>query len=76
MVGASTHASLRRDASPCSDRVTGEVRVPLSLYCVDNRLGDVELVLSRTDKERLLRRLGPLPRRRRRESVGRRPSGD
>lgn len=54
---AHTHASPRRDAAPYSDSATGEVRVPLSLYRVDEQLDDVDLVLSRQEGERLVERI-------------------
>lgn len=43
------HASLRRDAVPRTDPETGEVRVRLALYRVDELQGDVELVMSRDE---------------------------
>ncbi|MEU0058484.1 hypothetical protein [Streptomyces sp. NPDC006334] len=51
------HASPRREAAPYSDGQTGEVRVPLSLFCIDERLRDVDLVLSRVEGEELLAQL-------------------
>ncbi|MEU3510820.1 hypothetical protein ABZ733_23565 [Streptomyces longwoodensis] len=45
------HASPRPDAAPYSDRQTGEVRVPTSLYAVDERLRDIELVMTRAEGE-------------------------
>lgn len=47
------HASPRRGESATSDSDTGEIRVPLSLFHVDQHQGDVELVLSRTEAEEL-----------------------
>ncbi|MFI5664965.1 hypothetical protein [Streptomyces sp. NPDC051684] len=62
-MSALLHASVRRHESPVVDPVTGEVRVPLSLYAADNHQGDVELVLSRKDAlpvlDALLRAIGP-----------------
>ncbi|QDL70990.1 hypothetical protein DNK48_17995 [Streptomyces malaysiensis subsp. malaysiensis] len=47
------HASPRRGASMTTDSGTGEVRVPLSLFHLDQYQGDVDLVLSRTEAEEL-----------------------
>ncbi|WP_327660894.1 MULTISPECIES: hypothetical protein [unclassified Streptomyces] len=52
------HASLRRGAAPHTDATTGEVRLPLSLFRIDEYQGDIDLVLSRTEGERLLNDLG------------------
>lgn len=52
------HASARRDEPLTTVHVTGEVRVPLSLYVVDERFGDVDLVLSFTEAQRLFAQLG------------------
>ncbi|MEV0634409.1 hypothetical protein AB0I77_05410 [Streptomyces sp. NPDC050619] len=51
------HASPRRAAAPYSDGQTGEVRIPLSLFCVDENLRDIDLVLSRAEGEDLLEQL-------------------
>ncbi|MGA5599660.1 hypothetical protein ACPCUF_01240 [Streptomyces griseoincarnatus] len=51
------HASPRRGAELCSDSATGEIRVPLSLFCVDEPVRDVDLVLSRAEGETLLEEL-------------------
>ncbi|MDX2643454.1 hypothetical protein PV341_07675 [Streptomyces sp. PA03-1a] len=51
---ATWHASPRRAADPVSDPGTGEIRVPLSLFSVDEHQGDVDLVLSRVEGEGLL----------------------
>lgn len=51
---AQWHASPQRGGAPASDAGTGEVRVPLSLFHVDQHMGDVELVLSRLEGEELL----------------------
>ncbi|MGV9754203.1 hypothetical protein ACWDUC_00015 [Streptomyces tricolor] len=53
------HASPRRDTAPYSDGATGEVRIPLSLFCVDERIRDLDLVLSRAEGELLLSQLRP-----------------
>jgi hypothetical protein len=53
------HASPRRDAAPYSDGATGEVRIPLSLFCVDEHIRDVDLVLARVEGETLLAQLRP-----------------
>ncbi|GAA2690526.1 hypothetical protein GCM10009864_75830 [Streptomyces lunalinharesii] len=47
------HASPRRGAPTSSTSDTGEVRVPLALYRVDQHQGDVDLVLSRSEAEEL-----------------------
>ncbi|HLL32953.1 MAG TPA: hypothetical protein VK545_03460 [Streptomyces sp.] len=54
---ANWHASPRRDGAPYSDRSTGEVRVPLSLFHIDKHMADVDLVLSRVEGEGLLEAL-------------------
>lgn len=54
---ARMHASMRRNELPSSDPVTAEVRVPLALYEVDERRGDVDLVLSRDEGRRLFTQL-------------------
>ncbi|NEA45378.1 hypothetical protein [Streptomyces sp. SID10815] len=51
------HASTRRWEPLTADATTGEVRVPLSLYSVDQQQGDVDLVLSRSDAQRLFTQL-------------------
>ncbi|MFJ6572251.1 hypothetical protein ACIQNU_33080 [Streptomyces sp. NPDC091292] len=58
------HASTRRDEPPTVDHGTGEVRVPIALYSVDEYQGDSELVLSRTEGESLLGSLVAALRRR------------
>lgn len=47
------HASPRRGEPPTSDPGTGEVRVPLALYQLDEHQADIPLVLSRGEAERL-----------------------
>ncbi|GAA2639757.1 hypothetical protein GCM10009863_66050 [Streptomyces axinellae] len=54
------HASPRKEAEATTDSVTGEIRVPLSLFKVDQRQGDAPLVLSRREAEALHARLGYL----------------
>lgn len=54
MSHAQLHASTRRGEPPAVDHVTGEVRVPLALYALDEHQGDAELVLSRADAQQLL----------------------
>lgn len=54
---ARLHASTRRDEPLSTDAVTGEVRVPIALYEVDEHRGDADLVLSRPDVQRLLKQL-------------------
>jgi hypothetical protein len=60
------HASPCRGARPSSEDGTGEIRIPLSLFHIDERQGDMPLVLSRAEAEhlhaslsRLLSRPGP-----------------
>ncbi|MFI9260374.1 hypothetical protein ACIGT4_22155 [Streptomyces sioyaensis] len=52
--GARLHASTRRGEPPSVDGVTGEIRIPLALYAVDEYRGSVDLVLSRADGASLL----------------------
>lgn len=47
------HASPRTTVQPSTDDTTGEIRLPLSLYQVDEHQGDVPLVLSRVEAEQL-----------------------
>lgn len=54
---ARLHASTRREEPLTTDVVTGEVRVPIALYDVDERRGDVDLVLSRAEGQQLLKQL-------------------
>ncbi|MFF4178973.1 hypothetical protein [Streptomyces sp. NPDC001750] len=49
----SWHASPQRAAVPHSDPGTGEVRVPVALYHLDEVQAEVSLVLSRTEAEEL-----------------------
>ncbi|MET9162085.1 hypothetical protein ABZX56_30555 [Streptomyces parvulus] len=50
---ARLHASLRRDEQPTRDITTGEIRVPVALYDLDEHQGDTELVMSRAEAEAL-----------------------
>lgn len=50
---ARLHASPRRDEPVSVDTGTGEVRVPLALYTLDEHCGDIELVLSRVEGTKL-----------------------
>lgn len=52
--GSRLHASTRRDEPLSSDDVTGEIRIPLALYAVDEYRGSVDLVLSRAEGASLL----------------------
>lgn len=45
--GLAAGETARRDAA------TGEVRIPLAVYAVEGRMGDVEVVLSRPEAEAL-----------------------
>ncbi|MFC9990945.1 hypothetical protein ACFXKV_17360 [Streptomyces globisporus] len=47
------HASPQRAALPLGDPTTGEVRVPVALYDLDELQAEVPLVLSRTEAEEL-----------------------
>jgi hypothetical protein len=47
------HASLRRGFPASRQPQTGEIRVPMALYALDERRGDIELVLSRIEAENL-----------------------
>ncbi|MFJ6657793.1 hypothetical protein ACIQNG_15680 [Streptomyces sp. NPDC091377] len=51
------HASLVREESLTADRVTGEVRVPVALYEIDEHRGFVSLVCSRTEARTLFTQL-------------------
>lgn len=50
----SWHASPCRTGAPHCDGATGEVRIPLSLFHIDEHQRDVDLVLSRVEGEELL----------------------
>lgn len=47
------HASPQREADPFMDRSTGEVRIPLDLFDLDELQAQVLLVLSRREAEDL-----------------------
>lgn len=53
MIFTRIHASQRGGEPLKSDAGTGEVRIPLSLYQLDDRLADCDLVLSRGEAEAL-----------------------
>lgn len=57
MLPTRLHASVRRDEPLKTQPDTGEVRVPLALYAVDENRGDVDLVLSRAEGQTLFTRL-------------------
>lgn len=57
MLPSRLHASLRRDEPPTIQQATGEVRVPLTLYEVDENRGDIDLVLARAEGQRLFTQL-------------------
>lgn len=61
-MAAPRHASPRPNASPTGDTTTGEIRVPLELFTVDQPQGDVDLVLSRVEAEHLYAHLSYLLR--------------
>lgn len=52
-MAAAWHASPRPNSAPTGDTTTGEIRVPLELFSVDQPQGDVDLVLSRVEAEHL-----------------------
>lgn len=54
---ARLHASLRRDEPPTRDAMTGEIRVPVALYDLDEHRGDAQLVMSRSEAEALFAHL-------------------
>lgn len=51
------HASLRRGSTPACDGRTGEVRVPLTLYALDEPQDYPDLVMSRSEAEALFAHL-------------------
>lgn len=53
MSHTAAHASPRRGAEPSHDPASGETRIPLRLYVIDEPQGDADLVLSRTETEQL-----------------------
>lgn len=48
-----SHASPRHDTPATSDPLTGEIRIPLAIYHVDEHQSSVPLVLSRVEAELL-----------------------
>ncbi|MDH2392070.1 hypothetical protein QCN29_25465 [Streptomyces sp. HNM0663] len=54
------HASPRPGAPPMGDADTGEIRVPLDLWCVDRPQGQADLVLSRVEAEHVYAHLSRL----------------
>jgi hypothetical protein len=60
MVGSHWHASLRPDSESTGDSTTGEIRVPLEVWSVDQPQGSVDLVLSSREVEQLYARLSLL----------------
>lgn len=57
MLSTRLHASVRRDEPLRTQQDTGEVRVPLALYALDENRGDIDLVMSRTEGQTLFTRL-------------------
>lgn len=57
MLPVRLHASVRRDEPLRTQQTTGEVRVPLALYALDENRGDLDLVLSRAEGQRLFTQL-------------------
>lgn len=53
LLPARLHASVLRHEPPTTVRVTGEVRVPLALYAVDELRGTADLVMSRSEAQKL-----------------------
>jgi hypothetical protein len=53
MPPAGVHASRQRNRHLAHDTTTGETRIPLRLYRLDEPQGDVELVLSRVEASAL-----------------------
>lgn len=51
------HASLARGEVPTCDARTGEIRIPLALYSLDELQGQPDLVLSRGEAESLFAHL-------------------
>lgn len=54
-----SHASQQRTGLPTTDPTTGEVRIPIDLFAVDELQTSVPLVLSRSEAEQLRDRLTP-----------------
>ncbi|MEU3256095.1 hypothetical protein [Streptomyces sp. NPDC006997] len=57
LLPARLHASVRRHEPPTAVPATGEVRVPLALYAVDDLRGTADLVMSRAETRRLFTQL-------------------
>jgi hypothetical protein len=57
LLPARLHASTRRHEPLATVAATGEVRVPLALYAVDELRGNVDLVLARAEAQRLFTQL-------------------
>lgn len=54
------HASPRRGVPATRHDNTGEIRIPLALFHLDQHEGDVELVLSKAESEQLHAELASL----------------
>ncbi|KMS77716.1 hypothetical protein ACH49_19720 [Streptomyces leeuwenhoekii] len=57
LLPARLHASIRRGEPLAAVPSTGEVRVPLALYAVDELRGTLDLVLARSEAQRLFTQL-------------------
>ncbi|WP_171110649.1 MULTISPECIES: hypothetical protein [unclassified Streptomyces] len=57
LLPARLHASVRRHEPITTVKVTGEVRVPVALYAVDELRGHADLVLARAEAQRLFTQL-------------------
>lgn len=57
LLPARLHASTRRHEPLTAVPVTGEVRVPLDLYAVDELRGTTDLVMARGEAQRLFTQL-------------------
>ncbi|MFD7402532.1 hypothetical protein ACFV7R_07625 [Streptomyces sp. NPDC059866] len=57
LLPARLHASTRRHEPLTTVGATGEVRVPLALYAVDDLRGTADLVMSRAEAQRLFTQL-------------------
>jgi hypothetical protein len=57
MAGPHSHASPRSGTEPTGDPTTGEIRVPLEVWRVDQPQGPLDLVLSSREAEQLYARL-------------------
>lgn len=56
-MSSASHTSIRRGEPVTGDSATGEVRVPADTYAMDVRQGRADLVMSRSEAERLLSHL-------------------